>query len=315
MACLFGSLDDRFDLNARLKLVLQLLAVSPIVAAGYYVDFVVLFGWRIELGWFGIPLTILWLLGCINALNLIDGMDGLASMVGLSTAAMMGIIAVSTGNDHVAVIASLMAAALAGFLLYNLPPASVFLGDSGSTMIGLVIGILGIQGSMKSSATLAITAPAVLMTLPMFDILMAMVRRKLTGRRLAEGDHEHIHHRLLARGLGPWQVLGIISALCLTTGAAAAAATVFRMDALAWITATTLIILMIRLRLFGYYEYGLIRGAIRRELANFAKRILPGQTPETSNHEQDLFSDARMAEKTMEDTTTIPEPDARRKAA
>ena len=96
------------------------------------------------------------------------------------------------------------------------------------------------------------------MTLPMFDVVMAVVRRKLTGRPLALGDREHIHHCLLERGLGPWQVLGILGALCLTTGAAATAATVFRMDALAWIIATTLIVLMIRLRVFGHREFGLI---------------------------------------------------------
>ena len=105
-------------------------------------------------------------------------------MVGVSTASMMAIIASNMGNDHVAVIATVLAAALAGFMIFNLPPASVFLGDSGSTLIGLVVGILGIQGSMKSSATLAITAPAIIMTLPMFDVVMAVIRRKLTGRRV-----------------------------------------------------------------------------------------------------------------------------------
>ena len=120
---------------------------------------------------------------------------------------MMGIIAVSMGNNHVAVIAIVLAGALAGFLVYNLPPASIFLGDSGSTLIGLVLGILGIQGAMKTSATLAITAPAVIMTLPLFDVVMAVVRRKLTGRSFAAADRQHIHHRLLDRGLRPWQVL------------------------------------------------------------------------------------------------------------
>ena len=92
------------------------------------------------------------------------------------------------------------------------------------------------------------------MTLPMFDVVMAVVRRKLTGRSYAAADRQHIHHRLLDRGLQPWQVLCILGALCLTTGAAATAATVFRKDALAWITAVTLMVLMVRLRLFGHYE-------------------------------------------------------------
>ena len=282
LACLFGAVDDCCNLRSRTKLALQFLAALLIVAAGFSVDFIIVFGCRIELGWWGVPLTIVWLMGCINALNLIDGLDGLASVVGLLTTSMMGLIALNMGNDHVAAAALALTAALAGFLVFNRPPATVFLGDSGSTFIGLVIGVLGIQGSLKSSATLSITAPAVLMTLPMFDVLMAVVRRKLTGRPLALGDREHIHHCLLERGLRPWQVLGIVGGLCLTTGAAATAATIFRMDALAWIIAATLIVFMIRLRVFGHREFGLIHQLVRRQAGNlahsmFLQRSLPPQ--------------------------------------
>jgi UDP-GlcNAc:undecaprenyl-phosphate GlcNAc-1-phosphate transferase len=212
------------------------------------------------------PLTVLWLVGCINALNLMDGMDGLASLVGLSAAVMMGMIAASEGHPHVAVMATVLAASLLGFLMYNLPPASVFLGDSGSMVIGLSLGLLGIQGTLKTTATLAITAPAVVMTLPIFDILAAVVRRKLTGRRFDAPDRLHIHHRLLDRGWTPWQVLCLIGAVCLTTGAAATAATIFRLDVLAWVTAMTLIVFMIRLRLFGYEEFALVKGAILKAM-------------------------------------------------
>ena len=158
---------------------MQVCAVLPIALAGYSIDNIVAFGYRIELGPLGIPLTVLWLIGCINALNLIDGMDGLASVVGLSTAAMMGLIAASEGHIHVSIIALVLAGALAGFLVLNRPPASIFLGDSGSMVIGLTVGILGMQGAMKTSATLSITAPAVVMILPMFDIVAAVIRREL----------------------------------------------------------------------------------------------------------------------------------------
>jgi len=289
LACLFGALDDRWNLAPRLKLVLQVLAVTPIVAAGYWVDFLIIFGCRIELGGFGIPLTILWLLGCINALNLIDGMDGLAALVGLSSAAMLALVALSLGHAHVAMIAFLLAGALAGFLFYNLPPASIFLGDSGSTLVGLVLGILGIAGDLKTSATLSITAPAVVMTLPMFDVFMALLRRRLTGRRFDAGDRQHIHHRLLERGFGPRQVLCLVSALCLTTGAAATAATIFRIDALAWITATTLIVLLIRLRWFGYYEFSLVRGAVRRGLNSLARPFARQRTPAAIRSREVVF--------------------------
>ena len=256
-------------------------------------------------------------MGCINALNLIDGLDGLASVVGLSTTSMMGIIAMSMGNEHVAAVALALTAALAGFLVFNRPPASVFLGDSGSTLIGLVIGVLGIQGTLKSSATLSITAPVVLMTLPMFDVLMAVVRRKLTGRPLALGDREHIHHCLLERGLGPWQVLGILGALCLTTGAAATAATIFRMDALAWIIATTLIVLMIRLRVFGHREFGLIHQLVRRQAGNLVQSLFQRKPSPVYRIDSQHSAGAETAEERSETTsarsedTTVESPPTR----
>jgi UDP-GlcNAc:undecaprenyl-phosphate GlcNAc-1-phosphate transferase len=271
--CLSGCIDDAFRLSPRAKLALQIVSVLPIVAMGYTIDSVVAFGYRIEFGHLGIPITVLWLIGCINALNLIDGMDGLASVVGLSTAAMLGVIAASQGFDHVAVIALVLAGALAGFFLHNRPPASIFMGDSGSMVIGLTVGVLGMQGSLKTSATLSITAPVVVMTLPMFDVVAAVIRRKLTGRGCGTADREHIHHRLLDRGLSPWQVLCVLGAICLTTGAAATAATIFRRDALAWITSLTLIVVMIRMKLFGYFEFNLLRQAFLGRLAALGRAI------------------------------------------
>jgi UDP-GlcNAc:undecaprenyl-phosphate GlcNAc-1-phosphate transferase len=269
--CFFGLIDDICRLNARFKLLMQICAVLPIALAGYSIDKVVAFSCKIELGCLAIPITVLWLIGCINALNLIDGMDGLASVVGLSTAAMMGLIAASEGREYVGVIALILSSALGGFLVLNRPPARIFLGDSGSMVIGLTLGILGMQGSMKTSATLSITAPAVVMMLPMFDTIAAVIRRELTGRSFYSPDREHIHHLLLDRGLTPWQVLCILGALCLTTGAAATAATIFRKDALAWITVLVLIVMMIRMKLFGHREFSLLREATIRQYSAFTR--------------------------------------------
>jgi UDP-GlcNAc:undecaprenyl-phosphate/decaprenyl-phosphate GlcNAc-1-phosphate transferase len=280
--CFFGLVDDIYRLNARFKLVMQVCAVLPIALAGYSIDKIVAFGYRIELGPLAIPITVIWLIGCINALNLIDGMDGLASVVGLSTAAMMGLIAASEGHAHVSIIALVLSGALAGFLVLNRPPASIFLGDSGSMVIGLIVGILGMQGSMKTSATLSITAPAVVMILPIFDIVAAVIRRELTGRSFYSPDREHIHHLLLARGLTPWQVLCILGALCLTTGAAATAATVLRKDALAWITAMVLIVIMIRTKLFGHREFSLLRETVLRRFSVLTRFLFKTSRSEQS---------------------------------
>lgn len=271
--CLIGAIDDRYHLQARVKLFLQIVAVLPVVFFGCYVDRIVTFGYPIELGWLGPLLTVVWLIGCINALNLLDGMDGLAATVGLSTAAMIGLIALNMDNPHVAVIALVLAGALAGFLPYNLPQASIFLGDSGSMVIGFMVGILGIQGALKTSATLSIAAPAVVMTLPILDSALAVIRRKLTGRRFDTPDRQHIHHRLLDRGLTPWQALCVIGSFCLLSGAGATAATIFRNDALAWITALTLIVLLVRLRLFGHHELALAKSLVAVRLTQWANRL------------------------------------------
>ncbi len=273
LVCFFGCIDDACRLKPRVKLLLQVCAVLPVVMVGCRVDRVVLFGGTVELGWLGVPLTVLWLVGCINAMNLLDGMDGLASIVGLSTAVMMGTIAACIGNDYVAVIATALAGALAGFLVHNLPPASIFLGDSGSMVIGLVVGILGVKSTLKTSATLAITAPLVVMTFPIFDAFLAILRRKLTGKRFDAADREHIHHRLLDRGMSPWMVLGILGTLCLATGVAATVATVVRSDALAWITAATLVVLAVRLRLFGHHELAMVVRAVAHTAAAMIRRL------------------------------------------
>lgn len=277
IVCLFGAIDDCWYLHARFKLLLQFGAAVPIVAFGYWFDKVVLFGHPIELGWAGVPITVLWLVGCINAINFLDGMDGLASTVGMLTAAMLGIIGVRLGHPHIAAIAVALSGALAGFLVHNLPPARIFLGDSGSMLIGLVVGVLAIQGSMKTSATVAVTVPVAVLSLPILDTFLAVVRRRLTGRSFDSADREHIHHRLLDRGLGPWQALGLIGALCLVTGAAATASIVLGSDAVAWLAILFVVVLAIRRKWFGYHELALARGA----LARLAEKLpLPRAAPE-----------------------------------
>ncbi len=274
VVCIFGCIDDRWNLSGRFKLLLQVAAVLPVVVGGYTVQRVVAFGYPIELGWLGVPVTIFWLVGCINALNLLDGMDGLASVVGATTGITLALVALSAGQEHVALLAMILAGALAGFLVYNLPPASIFLGDSGSMVIGLVVGLLGIQGAMKTSATLSITAPAVVMSIPMLDTVLAIVRRELTGQRFFTPDRGHIHHRLLDRGLSNWQALCMIGALCLTTGAAATAATIFSNDALAWITLACLIVLLVRSQWFGHHELSLVKLAIAAALGGVVGRLI-----------------------------------------
>ncbi|HEY4311177.1 MAG TPA: MraY family glycosyltransferase [Pirellulales bacterium] len=290
LVCLVGCVDDSRDLNARFKLLLQILSVIPVVLAGYYFDRVVAFGYPIELGWLGIPLTVLWLVGCINSLNLLDGLDGLASVVGVSASLIMAVIAVNTGHPQVGIVALILAASLGGFLFYNLPPASIFLGDSGSMVIGLLVGMISIQGALKTSATLSIAVPAVVMSVPMLDTVFAIVRRKLSGQPFDAADRGHIHHRLLERGLTNWQALCIIGALCLTTGAAATAATLLSFEWVGWITAIALVVVLIRTRAFGHHEVALakqqVTAAFRRYQGGAVAQtpaVAAAETPPTWN--------------------------------
>lgn len=287
--CFFGALDDTLELNSRCKLLLQIVSTLPVVLAGFYVEKISVFGQPIELGWLGVPLTMFWLVGCMNAVNLLDGMDGLASVVGVSSAVMIALIAATSGSPHVALLAIALAGALCGFLAFNLPPASIYLGDSGSLLIGLVIGVLAFQGSMKASATLSITIPAVVMTIPMLDSVLAIVRRRFSGLRFDVADRGHIHHRLLDRGLSKWQALGVIGALCLTTGAAAAAATVIRNDALAWLVAVTMVVTLVRVRAFGHHELALVKLSIGSLLSRFVHQLI--ETARPSDH----LSSAKLA--------------------
>lgn len=276
VVCLFGAVDDRWCLSPHTKLLLQILAVAPIVCCGYWMKRLCICGYPIDLGWVGAPLTILWLLGCINALNLLDGMDGLAGTIGALTAAMIAVLATGFGHPHVAAIAVILAASLAGFLVHNLPPARIFLGDSGSMVIGLVLGVLALQSAMKTPTTLAIALPAVIMSLPMIDTVLAIVRRKLTGRCLDAADREHIHHRLLDRGFTPWQALWVLAAFCLATGGAAAISAWLRNEALAWIAMAALIAAAIHLRLFGHHELALIVRGAAALLGRIERRLEPG---------------------------------------
>ncbi len=271
LVCLLGCVDDLWNLPGRFKLLLQIGSVLPIALSGFVVRQVVVFGVPVELGWLGLPLTLLWLIGCINALNLLDGLDGLATTVGLSTAGMMVVIASSMGHEHVAWCALVLAGALAGFLVYNLPPARIYLGDSGSMVIGLACGVLAIQGAMKTATTLSITAPALVLAVPMLDTALAVLRRRLSGQSIYTPDRGHIHHRLLERGLSTWQALCVVGALCLVTGALATAATLFRKDALAWIAVVCLFVLLVRWRVFGHYELDLLKHALRRWVQRYAR--------------------------------------------
>ena len=198
--CILGVIDDHVLLRGKYKLAGQLMAVAIIISSGVVIRDLNLFGFHLELGILAVPFTALWLVGAINSLNLIDGMDGMLSSVGLIICVTLAIMALLCGQVTTALLAITLAGALAGFLCYNFPPASVFLGDAGSMLIGLLIGVLAVRSSLKGPAAVALTIPVALLSIPFFDTFAAIARRKLTGKSLYVPDREHFHHCLQRRG-------------------------------------------------------------------------------------------------------------------
>jgi UDP-GlcNAc:undecaprenyl-phosphate GlcNAc-1-phosphate transferase len=189
-------------------------------------------------------------------------MDGLLSSVGFIISLAMAAMAV-LGNQWVAAcLAAALAGALLGFLRYNFPPASIFLGDSGSMLIGLVLGALALRGSLKGPATVALVAPVAMLVIPVFDTLTAIVRRKLTGRSIYAGDRGHLHHCLLARGFSTHRTLFWISCSCLCTAAGALVSVSFGNELYAVVTALAVIGVYLVTRLFGFAELMLVKNCL-----------------------------------------------------
>lgn len=216
MAFLLGLVDDIHALRARVKLLVQLVAAALMCAAGIRIGSIVVGEWSpIPLHWLAWPVTILWIVGITNAVNLSDGVDGLAATVAMVAC---GVIALLAFRSSQALIGTLMLAvlgALTGFLCFNFHPAQIFMGDSGSLFVGFVISTASVLCFMKSHAFVGLALPAVALGIPILDTMLSMLRRFVARRPMFAPDQGHFHHRLLQRGLGQQQTVGIICAATL----------------------------------------------------------------------------------------------------
>jgi UDP-GlcNAc:undecaprenyl-phosphate GlcNAc-1-phosphate transferase len=270
MLAAVGLLDDAKGLRGRQKLFGQIVAVTFLCWSGMTIERLRLFEWEIELGLLAVPVTVCWLLGAVNALNLLDGADGMAATVGLVISAALAIMAAAIGRPVEAAIAAALAGAALGFLLYNFPPASIFLGDCGSMLLGLTIGVLAIRSSLKGPATVAMAAPVALLAIPMFDCTAAILRRRLTGRSIYTTDRGHLHHCLLRRGAGPRGLLLWVGGLCAATAVGALTSVYWKNEPLAFFSAATVIVALVASRIFGFSELLLV---VHR-VATFANSLL-----------------------------------------
>lgn len=208
---LTGMVDDLYNIGPKQKLAGQLGAAILAWLGGARILGVAGFGLP---EWISLPVTIIWLIGCANAFNLIDGTDGLAAGLGLfATLATLG-AAFLKDTFLLALATAPLAGALLGFLRYNFPPASIFLGDSGSLLIGFLLGAFGALWSQKAVTAVGMAAPLMVLAIPILDVLLTIARRALRGRPIFSGDRGHIHHRLLDRGLTPRAVALVLYAIC-----------------------------------------------------------------------------------------------------
>lgn len=196
-----GVWDDRFSMPARAKLFFQIIAAVIAIKVGFSVD---LFSHPVTSTTFAVPawilwpVSMLWIVGVTNAMNLIDGLDGLSTGLGAIIAATLTVICWQAGQWTGVVIGLALFGALIGYLPYNFPPARIFLGDTGSLLIGFALSLLALEGYRKA-AFLAFIVPILALAIPLLDTLLSIVRRLRTGRGVFSADQLHMHHRFLHR--------------------------------------------------------------------------------------------------------------------
>ena len=263
-----GIVDDAIGLRGRQKLLGQIAACSVLLVFGVVIKRLWFFGWTIELGLLSWPVTLVWLLAAINAINLLDGINGLASTVGIIDSMAIAVLSAILGRHSQALVGAAFAGSLLGFLRYNFPQAKMFLGDAGSMLIGLLVGGLAVQSSLKGPGTVLLAAPLCLMTVPLFDSAAAMLRRKLTGRSIFIGDRAHLHHRLADR-FGTTRAVGIVALSCGVTAAAALISVIWRNELVAVISAAAVIVMFVVSRMFGYAELRLLAARVQSVTGSF----------------------------------------------
>ena len=203
LICFVGLWDDVKGLSPRYKLTAHVIAACLAIYGGVVISKITIpfAPYVMHLGLWGIPVTILWYLLIINGFNLIDGLDGLAAGVTLLVSLILLISLLPSDRGLVCVFLAAMIGATLGFLRYNFFPASIFMGDCGSYLMGFMLATLSIAGSVKGQAAVAILAPIVAMGLPLFDSIFSAIRRFFVGRSMFVADKEHLHHKLLTMGI------------------------------------------------------------------------------------------------------------------
>jgi UDP-GlcNAc:undecaprenyl-phosphate/decaprenyl-phosphate GlcNAc-1-phosphate transferase len=290
---IMGLIDDLRGLTFQWKFAFQILAACALWWAGFRIEAlgVPLVNATVVLGWWSLPLTVLWIIGITNAFNLIDGLDGLAAGTALITTTVVSVIAIFGGHVAVSAVGVALVGALAGFLRYNFNPAQIFLGDSGSMFLGFSLAVMSIHGSQKNVTVVAVLAPLLILGYPILDTGFAIARRLNTLRTNSEGhgglrfivrnahqvflpDRGHLHHRLLELGLSHRAAVLSLYACALAMAAGALALVVLASLEVALVLAASLTLIT-----FAFFAFVLVRSRFLRDAK--VRRSL--ETPPTSS--------------------------------
>lgn len=268
LVTLVGALDDRFDLPPMVKLLGQIAAAGVVVSFGVKVEFVTIpFGDGASMGWLSVPLTIFWIVGVTNAINLIDGLDGLAAGVSAIATGTIFVLALMMGNVTVAVLSAVLLGSIIGFLFFNFHPAKIFMGDSGALFLGFSLAALSVLG-FKQATLVSFIVPIFILGVPLSDTFFAIVRRVMNKKPISAADKNHLHHCLLAMGLSHRNsVLVIYGIAAMFATSAVLLSTVAQWVALI-VVAVTLMALQIGAELIGIVH------KTRRPVINFVQRLL-----------------------------------------
>jgi UDP-GlcNAc:undecaprenyl-phosphate GlcNAc-1-phosphate transferase len=285
---LTGLADDIFNLKPRQKLVGQIIAAGLVIAGGIRMHGIATFSVHPIVGILG---TVAWLVLCTNAVNLIDGVDGLAAGVAFFGTTTVLIASLLCGNFELTMATAPLAGALLGFLVFNSNPASIFLGDCGSLVLGFLLGCFGLIWNENSTSAFGVAAPLMALTVPLLDTSIAITRRFLRARPIFEPDRSHIHHRLLARGLTQRRTVLVLYTSAVVGGALSLCLAGARHPWGAGVLLAFGVAVTFGIRQLKYAEFGtagrlLLQGGFRREvnaqlaLQTFKEKLSASTSPD-----------------------------------
>jgi UDP-GlcNAc:undecaprenyl-phosphate GlcNAc-1-phosphate transferase len=238
-----GLADDFKNLRALFKLAWQIAVSMAMIMLGYRFRSLPLPWGILDLGWFSYPLTLVWIVGIMNAVNMIDGMDGMAGGISIIAAFSFGVAYLGLGLRWPATASLALVGAISGFLVFNFPKAKIFMGDSGSLFLGFLLAILPLLHKSVFPKEAGILSAITVLLIPIYDVFAAILRRRRRGQSIMMADREHLHHKLMDLGFETRQILAIVYAACMGLGGIAILGSKIAFNVFFWLVMTAWIVL------------------------------------------------------------------------